>query len=213
MEYKTLGNTGLLVSRLCFGTMTIAGDNETALSENGAIWKSIGNVGQAGSDELVKTSFNAGINFFDTADVYSEGRSEAALGQSFKNLSIASKDVVIARSATISTGTISSRGPGCAMRLRHASSVCTLSPRIAQNSLRRRPLCSNSDTTRATSARLRRRNDGTTPFESIPTLQHNEKTNGRMGLPEWIQLKGTGINGGRRNGARSRSIDILVWNP
>jgi aryl-alcohol dehydrogenase-like predicted oxidoreductase len=96
MEYKTLGNTGLLVSTLCFGTMTIAGDNETALSENGAIWKSIGNVGQAGSDELVKTSFNAGINFFDTADVYSEGRSEAALGQSFKNLSIARKDVVIA---------------------------------------------------------------------------------------------------------------------
>jgi len=96
MEYKTLGNTGLLVSTLCFGTMTIAGDNETALSENGAIWKSIGNVGQAGSDELIKASFDAGINFFDTADVYSEGRSETALGQSFKNLGIARKDVVIA---------------------------------------------------------------------------------------------------------------------
>ena len=96
MEYKTLGNTGLLVSTLCFGTMTIAGDNETALSENGAIWKSIGNVGQAGSDELIKASFDAGINFFDTADVYSEGRSETALGQSFKNLNIARKDVVIA---------------------------------------------------------------------------------------------------------------------
>jgi len=96
MEYKTLGNTGLLVSSLCFGTMTIAGDNETALSENGTIWKSIGNIGQAGSDELIKASLDAGINFFDTADVYSEGRSETALGQSFKNLNIARKDVVIA---------------------------------------------------------------------------------------------------------------------
>jgi aryl-alcohol dehydrogenase-like predicted oxidoreductase len=104
MEYKTLGNTGLLVSTLCFGTMTIAGDDSTPMSENGAIWKSIGNVGQAGSDELIKASIDAGINFFDTADVYSEGRSETALGQSFKNLNIARKDVVIATKVYGRTG-------------------------------------------------------------------------------------------------------------
>jgi aryl-alcohol dehydrogenase-like predicted oxidoreductase len=104
MQYKTLGNTGLLVSTLCFGTMTIAGDDDTPMSEHGAIWKAIGNVGQAGSDALIKASFDAGINFFDTADVYSEGRSETALGQSFKNLGIARKDVVIATKVYGRTG-------------------------------------------------------------------------------------------------------------
>jgi len=88
MEYKTLGDTGLLVSDLCLGTMTFHGGE--------GFWKAIGNVDQAGADELVKASLNAGINFFDTADVYSEGESEKALGQALKNLNIARKDVVIA---------------------------------------------------------------------------------------------------------------------
>jgi aryl-alcohol dehydrogenase-like predicted oxidoreductase len=88
MEYKTLGNTGLLVSHLCLGTMTFHGGE--------GFWKTIGTVDQAGADELVKASLNAGINFFDTADVYSEGESEKALGQALHNLGIARKDVVIA---------------------------------------------------------------------------------------------------------------------
>jgi aryl-alcohol dehydrogenase-like predicted oxidoreductase len=88
MKYKPLGNTGLLVSTLCFGTMTF-GSSE-------GFWKTIGNTGQAEADSLVKASIDAGINFFDTADVYSEGTSEQTLGQSFKNLNIARKDVIIA---------------------------------------------------------------------------------------------------------------------
>jgi aryl-alcohol dehydrogenase-like predicted oxidoreductase len=88
MEYKTLGPTGLLVSKLCFGTMTFHGGQ--------GFWRAVGTVDQAGADQLVKTSFDAGINFYDTADVYSEGESEKALGQSLKNLNIARKDVVIA---------------------------------------------------------------------------------------------------------------------
>ncbi len=88
MEYATLGNTGLLVSKLCFGTMTF-GDGR-------GLFKAIGAVDQAGADELVKTSIDCGINFFDTADVYTEGESEKILGQSLKNLNIARKDVVIA---------------------------------------------------------------------------------------------------------------------
>jgi len=91
MEYATLGNTGLLVSKLCFGTMTF-GDGR-------GIFKAIGSVGQANADELIKTSIGAGINFFDTADNYTEGESEKILGQSLKNLNIARKDVVIATSA------------------------------------------------------------------------------------------------------------------
>ena len=59
-------------------------------------YKVIGTMDQTGADELVKASFDAGINFFDTADVYSEGESERALGRAFKNLGIARKDVVVA---------------------------------------------------------------------------------------------------------------------
>src|ERR1700723_3424328 len=88
MEYATLGNTGLLVSRLCFGTMTF-GDGR-------GLFKAISTVDQAGADELVKASIDGGINFFDTADIYTEGESEKILGQSLKNLNIARKDVVIA---------------------------------------------------------------------------------------------------------------------
>jgi aryl-alcohol dehydrogenase-like predicted oxidoreductase len=98
MEYATLGNTGLMVSKLCFGTMTF-GDGK-------GLFKAIGAVGQAGADELVKTSIDGGINFFDTADNYTEGESEKILGQSLKNLNIARKDVVIA------TKVYSRVGPG-----------------------------------------------------------------------------------------------------
>jgi aryl-alcohol dehydrogenase-like predicted oxidoreductase len=98
MEYATLGNTGLLVSKLCFGTMTF-GDGR-------GLFKAISSVGQIGADELVKTSIDGGINFFDTADNYTEGESEKILGQSLKNLNIARKDVVIA------TKVYSRVGPG-----------------------------------------------------------------------------------------------------
>jgi aryl-alcohol dehydrogenase-like predicted oxidoreductase len=59
-------------------------------------WRAVGTVDQGGADELVKSCVDSGINFFDTADVYSEGESEKILGQSLRNLSIARKDVVIA---------------------------------------------------------------------------------------------------------------------
>jgi aryl-alcohol dehydrogenase-like predicted oxidoreductase len=98
MEYATLGNTGLLVSKLCFGTMTFG--------DGSGIFKAISAVGQAGADELIKTSIDGGINFFDTADNYTEGESEKILGQSLKNLNIARKDAVIA------TKVYSRVGPG-----------------------------------------------------------------------------------------------------
>ncbi len=96
MQYKTLGNTGLQVSTICLGTMTF-GDGT-------GIYKSIGAVDQAGAHELVKASVDHGINFFDTADIYSEGQSESTLGQSLKNLRIARKDVVIATKVFMRVG-------------------------------------------------------------------------------------------------------------
>src|ERR1700678_4340799 len=93
MQFKTLGDTGLLVSTICFGTMTFSG--QSAGTEAG-IWKHIGDVNQAGADGLIKECIEAGVNFFDTADVYTEGQSETILGQSLKNLNIARHRVVIA---------------------------------------------------------------------------------------------------------------------
>ncbi|WP_375459146.1 aldo/keto reductase [uncultured Enterovirga sp.] len=88
MRYNNLGQTGLLVSELCLGTMTFGGTGE--------VWSKIGDLGQSEADALIKVALDGGINFLDTADVYSEGRSEEITGQAIKNLGIAREDVVVA---------------------------------------------------------------------------------------------------------------------
>jgi aryl-alcohol dehydrogenase-like predicted oxidoreductase len=88
MEYKQLGNTGLLVSKVCMGTMTFGSGK--------GIFEHVGKVGQSEADEQIKACIDLGVNFFDTADMYSDGESEKILGQSFKNLGLARKDVVLA---------------------------------------------------------------------------------------------------------------------
>ncbi len=89
MRYNQLGNTGLFVSELCLGTMTFgaAGDG---------MWGSIADVDQTAADRIVGDALAAGVNFIDTADVYSFGDSERLLGQALRNLSVPRKDVVIA---------------------------------------------------------------------------------------------------------------------
>ena len=73
MRYSTFGRTGLFVSELCFGTMTFGGRS--------GIWEKIGNTEQQEADRLVGLALDAGINIFDTADVYSDGDSERILGK------------------------------------------------------------------------------------------------------------------------------------
>ena len=90
MKYNQLGRTGLFVSEICLGTMTFGG------SESAGMWKAIGALQQDEVDAIVGRALEAGVNFFDTADVYSFGESEKLLGQAFKNLGTARKDVVIA---------------------------------------------------------------------------------------------------------------------
>ena len=90
MKYKFLGNTGVLVSELCFGTMTFGG---------GGYFEVIGKVQQEEGNALIKTAFDSGINFFDTANVYSYGTSEEILGKAFKDLGISRSEVVIATKA------------------------------------------------------------------------------------------------------------------
>jgi aryl-alcohol dehydrogenase-like predicted oxidoreductase len=93
MKYNQLGRTGLFVSEICLGTMTFGGN------ENAGIWKAIGGLKQGEVDAVVGRALEAGVNFIDTADVYSFGASESLLGQSLKNLGAKRKDVVIATKA------------------------------------------------------------------------------------------------------------------
>ncbi len=85
MKYRFLGNTGLRVSELCFGCMTF-----------GQGFYGIGEVEQDGATGLVKRALDGGINFFDTADIYSKGQSEELLGGALKNLGVDRDAVVIA---------------------------------------------------------------------------------------------------------------------
>lgn len=91
MKYRLLGNTGLYVSELCLGTMTFGSEG---------FWKVMGGLGQPAANELVKTAFDAGINFFDTANVYALGQSETLLGQAFKDLGLPRDEIVVATKAT-----------------------------------------------------------------------------------------------------------------
>ena len=92
MRYRLLGRTGLYVSELCLGTMTFGG--------SGGIWKAIGGMDQAASTAMVKQAFDAGVNFFDTANVYSTGQSELFTGQALKALGLPRDEVVVATKAT-----------------------------------------------------------------------------------------------------------------
>jgi Predicted oxidoreductases (related to aryl-alcohol dehydrogenases) len=89
MKYNYVGETGLMVSELCLGTMTFGG-------ENVGIWSNIGNLQQQEVNGIIKTALDAGINFIDTANIYSFGQSEQLLGQALKDVSVPRDQVVIA---------------------------------------------------------------------------------------------------------------------
>lgn len=84
MRYRYLGNSGLKVSEICLGVMTFGGD---------AIKNELATVGQKDADLITSTALDLGINFFDTADVYSGGISESTLGQALGNRR---KDAIVA---------------------------------------------------------------------------------------------------------------------
>ncbi len=96
MEYRTLGNSGLKVSRLCLGCMSY-GKGEFHHSE----WT----LDLEESLPFFKASLQAGINFFDTANAYSNGQSEVVLGHVINNL--VNRDEVV-----VATKFFGSIGPG-----------------------------------------------------------------------------------------------------
>jgi aryl-alcohol dehydrogenase-like predicted oxidoreductase len=87
MKYNILADTGVFVSELCFGTMTFGG---------AGFWQAIGQQQQAEANELMKIAVDAGINFIDTANVYSFGQSEQLLSESLKQTGISRNDLFIA---------------------------------------------------------------------------------------------------------------------
>jgi len=96
MRYRPLGRTGQFVSEICLGAMTFAG--------GAGMWRAIGTVDQKGATALVERALEAGVNFFDTADVYSEGQSEVMLGQALRDLKVSREDVIVATKVRGRTG-------------------------------------------------------------------------------------------------------------
>ncbi len=90
MKYRLLGRTGLYVSELCLGTMTF-GDQ--------GFWKVMGGLGQDAATALVKQAFDAGVNFIDTANVYSLGLSETLTGAAIRSLGLPRDEIVVATKA------------------------------------------------------------------------------------------------------------------
>ena len=95
MRYRALGNTGLQVSEICLGTMTFGGRG---------YWTAIGALDQALADRIVARALDAGVNFIDTADVYSEGLAEEITGKAMRNSGRLRTDLVLATKVFGPTG-------------------------------------------------------------------------------------------------------------
>lgn len=91
MKYRLLGKTGLYVSEMCLGGMTFGSDG---------FWKVMGSLDQRAVSELVGLAFDQGINFIDTANVYSLGQSESLIGHALRELKLPRDELVIATKAT-----------------------------------------------------------------------------------------------------------------
>jgi aryl-alcohol dehydrogenase-like predicted oxidoreductase len=93
MKYRQIPGTGVYVSELCLGAMTFGGDK--------GVWSMIGTLDQKAVDGLVRSALDSGVNFFDTANVYSAGQSEILLG---KALGARRRDVILATKVRGRTG-------------------------------------------------------------------------------------------------------------
>jgi aryl-alcohol dehydrogenase-like predicted oxidoreductase len=98
MRMKKLGGTGLVVSEICLGTMTF--------SNGEGFWGPIGNTDQTTVNGIVKTAVDHGVNFIDTADVYSSGLAESMTGRALKSLALPRDQFVLA------TKVLGRMGPG-----------------------------------------------------------------------------------------------------
>ena len=98
MKYTELGTTGIKVSRICVGCMSYGKP-----SEDFHLWT----LGEDDTRQMVKHALDLGVNFFDTANVYSHGTSEEFLGSALKMLGVKRKDVVLASKVYFNEGKLS----------------------------------------------------------------------------------------------------------
>jgi aryl-alcohol dehydrogenase-like predicted oxidoreductase len=94
MEFRQLGKSGLQVPVLCLGTGTFGGEGE--------FFKAWGDTGVAEAIRLIDICLEAGVNFFDTADIYSNGVSEEVLGQAIQH--VPRESVLISTKGTFQFG-------------------------------------------------------------------------------------------------------------
>lgn len=99
MRYHRLGTTGLFVSQLCLGTMTFGKPEAKYAAAGGLEYRQV--------EAIMARAIDAGINFIDTADVYSGGQAEQLIGRAVKTMGVKRSDVVIATKAGHAAG----RGP------------------------------------------------------------------------------------------------------
>ena len=109
MDYTTLGKTGLKVSRLCLGCMSYG-------SSKWRDWV----LDEEASRTFFKQALDAGINFFDTADMYSNGASEEVTGRALKKLGIRREEIVIATKVYNPTGESPNERGTSKKHVRHA---------------------------------------------------------------------------------------------
>ena len=109
MEYVNLGRTGIKVSRICLGCMTYG-------SSQWRPWV----LDEAESLPFIRRAWELGINFFDTADMYSDGASEVVLGRALRELAIPREQVVIATKVFHPTGTTPNERGLSAKHIRHS---------------------------------------------------------------------------------------------
>ncbi|EDZ99756.1 aldo/keto reductase [Burkholderia sp. H160] len=97
MEYSTLGRTGLHVSRLSLGAMTFGA--------GAGIWDAIAGLDASQATRLVAVAVERGINLIDTADAYSQGRSEEIVGHVLNTLALDETRLLVATKVRLRTGT------------------------------------------------------------------------------------------------------------
>ncbi|HEX9019638.1 MAG TPA: aldo/keto reductase [Nitrospirota bacterium] len=95
MRYRLFGKTGLYVSELCLGTMTFGGKGH---------WEAIGKLSAPEAEALIGTALDSGVNFIDTADVYSEGEAEKHVGAALATLGRPRDQIVVATKVRGRTG-------------------------------------------------------------------------------------------------------------
>ena len=98
MKYTTLGNTGIEVSRICVGCMSYG-----KASEDFHPWT----LGPEDTQAMVGHAIDLGVNFFDTANIYSFGTSEEYLGRALRNIGVPRDKVVIASKVFFNEGQLS----------------------------------------------------------------------------------------------------------